>query len=105
MLAAAQEAIAVAEGMAEQDLQANRMIARAPARQIEIAGEAATKVSGDVRSRSPGIPWADIPGMRNRTIHAYFDVNLRIILNTVLEDFPPLVEGLTELLATSGEGE
>jgi uncharacterized protein with HEPN domain len=33
-------------------------------------------------------------GLRNRLIHGYFDVNLDIVWDTILEDLPPLVRDL-----------
>ena len=39
----------------------------------------------------PGVPWANIVGMRNWLIHAYHDVNLDIVWRTVQEELPPLI--------------
>jgi uncharacterized protein with HEPN domain len=39
-------------------------------RELEIIGQAASKVSADIRSQNASIPWQDISGMRNRLIHA-----------------------------------
>ena len=33
----------------------------------------------------------DIVGMRNRLVHAYFDINLEILWRTVQDDLPPLI--------------
>jgi len=41
-------------------------------RQIEIIGEAASRLSNDFRSRHDDVPWRDIIGMRNKLIHEYF---------------------------------
>ena len=38
-------------------------------RNLEIIGEAANKLSLELHSSLPDIPWADIIGMRNRLIH------------------------------------
>lgn len=46
---------------------------------ISIVGEAASRVGSDTRAEFYRIPWADIVGMRNRLIHAYFDINLDIL--------------------------
>jgi uncharacterized protein with HEPN domain len=35
--------------------------------------------------------------MRNRLIHAYFDINLDILWKTVVEDLPPLVAELEKI--------
>jgi uncharacterized protein with HEPN domain len=37
--------------------------------------------------------------MRNRLIHAYFDVDLDIVWTTVVEDIPPLLSALDAALA------
>jgi uncharacterized protein with HEPN domain len=52
-----------------------------------------------VRLRFPGIPFAKMISMRNRLIHAYFDVDLDIVWTTVSEDLPPLLVVLESVLA------
>ena len=44
------------------------------------------------------IPWANIIGMRNRLIHAYFDINRDILWKTVTDDLPPLITELEKIL-------
>jgi uncharacterized protein with HEPN domain len=36
------------------------------------------------------VPWSDIVGMRNRLVHAYFDVDLGLVCDTLEGDLPPL---------------
>ena len=36
-------------------------------------------------------------GMRNRLVHAYFDINLRILWQTTQDDLPLLIEQLNTL--------
>jgi uncharacterized protein with HEPN domain len=50
------------------------------------------------REQLPEIPWADIIGMRNRLVHAYFDINLEILWQTVGHDLPPLITVLESVL-------
>ena len=57
-------------------------------------GEAASKISKDAQSSASEIPWANIVGMRNRLIHAYFDINLDILWQTVSNDLPELAKKL-----------
>lgn len=40
-------------------------------------------------------------GMRNRLIHAYFDVNLEILWKTVTEDLPGLIDELEKILPSA----
>jgi uncharacterized protein with HEPN domain len=78
------------EGRSRNDLDADRMLVFALVRAVEIIGEAASKVSSEGRVALPAVPWSSIVGMRNRLIHAYFDVDLDILWNTVTEALPPL---------------
>ena len=65
---------------------------------LKIIGEAASKVSADTRSQNTSIPWQDITGMRNRLIHAYFDVDLDTVWSTVTRDLPVLKAELEKIL-------
>lgn len=89
MLDAAREALSFIEGRTRDDLAQDRMLLRSLEREVAIIGEAATRVSEDFRSRHPEVPWADAAGMRNRLIHAYFDINPGILWATVEADLPP----------------
>jgi uncharacterized protein with HEPN domain len=75
------------------------MLAMALTRCLEVVGEAASKLSAEVRPRFPGIRCAKMISMRNRLIHAYFDVDLDIVWTTVVEDLPPLLPVLESALA------
>jgi uncharacterized protein with HEPN domain len=66
---------------------------------LEIIGEAAVKVSDETRAMYSEIPWAEIVGMCHRLIHAYFDINVEIVWQTVSKDLPPLVVMLTSALS------
>jgi len=101
MLEATLDAVSFARGRSRQDLAADRMLLFSLERALEIIGEAASKVSEEFRSTTPEIPWADIVGMRNRLIHAYFDVNLDIVWTTVASSLPELARSLERLLAHS----
>ena len=102
MLDAAQEALSFVPGRDRSDLDENRMLCLALVRCIEIIGEAASKVSLECKDECPAIPWGDIIGMRNRLIHAYFDINLDIVWSTVTDELPALVAALQEALLRSG---
>jgi uncharacterized protein with HEPN domain len=52
-------------------------------RALEIIGEAVRKIPAPVRNRYPEIPWKNMAGMRNKLIHEYFGVNLRIVWDAV----------------------
>lgn len=98
MLDAAEDALSFAVGTEREDLDKDRMLALALVRSIEIIGEAGARVSAEGRAEAPQIPWVEIVAMRNRLIHAYFDVDLDIVWETVQNDLPPLVATLKSIL-------
>lgn len=98
MLDAAQEALAFAQEATRETLERDRKLTLALVKDIEIIGEAAYQVSEATRRQLPEIPWEDIIGMRHRLVHAYFDINLEILWNTVVEDLPPLIDALQKAL-------
>jgi uncharacterized protein with HEPN domain len=64
----------------------------------EIIGEAAGRISVEYRARHPGIPWVDMVGIKNRLTHAYFSIDLDILLDTVTNNLAPLVEQLDRVI-------
>lgn len=82
------------EGRKRSDLETDEMLLFALVRAIEIVGEAASKVTAETRAAMPDLPWASIVGMRNRLVHAYFDINRDILWTTVTEAVPALAECL-----------
>ena len=91
MLDAAREALSFAQGKSRADLDADRQLVLALVKDVEIIGEAAYQLSPATRASMPEMPWEDIIGMRHRLVHAYFDINLDILWQTVAQDLPALM--------------
>jgi len=103
MLDACREAQSFVKGRKQSDLATDRMLLLSLIKEIEIIGEAATQVSDPCRRGLPEIPWEDITGMRHRLVHAYFDIDAKIVWRTVLDDLPPLVQALEKAIPTEPE--
>lgn len=71
MIEAAEDAIEFVSGCERSEFDTNRMRRFAVVRAVEILGEAASKVSAEVKAANSAIPWKAIAGMRNRLVHAY----------------------------------
>ncbi len=98
MLDASREAIGFSQGRTRDDLNDNRMLVLSLVKDIEIIGEAAYQLSDSTRRKLKTIPWDDIIGMRHRLVHAYFDIDLDILWQTIQVDLPPLIEQLEMIL-------
>lgn len=79
-------------GRAEYDR--NWMLQSAVERQLEIIGEAASRLSDDFGS-SAGLPIRQAKGLRNVISHEYFRVNHDRVWNVVINRVPELLSALT----------
>ena len=98
MLDAARKALELTSAKSRPDIKKDEMAQLALARLLEIVGEASGKVSPALRAAHPEIPWAAIGGLRNRLVHAYFDVDLDVLMDIASKDLSQLVEQLEGLL-------
>jgi uncharacterized protein with HEPN domain len=97
MLEAIDDASSFIVGRQRGELDSDKMLLFALVRCVEIVGEAASRLSSEVQATAPEIPWAAIVGMRNRLIHAYFDVDTEIVWKTITVELPALAAQLRSL--------
>jgi len=57
---------------------------------LMIIGEAANRISEDLREEYPAIPWSSMIGTRNIIIHGYDQVKLPIIWEIIRQDLSKL---------------
>lgn len=98
MLVAARDAVAFAEGLSYTQFARDRRSQLAILKSVEIVGEAASRLSAEARELHTEIPWREIVGMRHRLVHAYFDIDLRLVWDTVQNDLPVLIAKLEPLV-------
>ena len=98
MLDASYDAISFAKDRHRSDLDKDRMLLLSLVKAIEIIGEAASKITNEFKAKYSNIPWNSIVGMRNRLIHAYFDVNHDTVWDTVKNEIPKLVAELEKIV-------
>lgn len=63
-------------------------------RLIQIS-ENTKRLSDEYKLSRTDIPWRDISGLRNRLVHDYGGVDLKIVYSTLIDDVPVLI-GLFE---------
>lgn len=100
MIEAAETAIEFVSGRNRSDLDTDRMLLFAVIRAIEVIGEAGSKISSETRAAHGEIPWKAIVGMRNRLMHAYFEIDSQIVWETVTLEIPAVLPELRTLFAT-----
>ena len=64
---------------------------------LEIIGEAVKKIPLSIKKKYPQFPWRGMSGMRDKLVHEYFGMNIKVVWKTIKEDIPsirPLVQKL-----------
>lgn len=72
-------------------------------RNFEIIGEAVKNVSGTLKTAHADIPWKRIAGMRDKMIHEYFGVQVRLVWEVVERDLPDFKHRIEAMLKEMGE--
>ena len=78
----------------EEDYQLNFAVVRA----LEIVGEATKRLPESLRDQYSEIPWKDMAGMRDRIIHGYDAINLRVVWETVKGRIPEIKPNIQQIL-------
>lgn len=63
-----------------------------------VIGEAASQIPSELQAAHPEIPWSLMRALRNRLVHAYFQIDKQIVWDTLQVDLPPLLPMLKSLL-------
>lgn len=65
---------------------------------MQIGELAKTSLSGQAKKQIASIPWNQIYGLRNRIVHGYAGVDLRIVWEVISDDLPALHSEITKYL-------
>lgn len=70
-------------------------------RNLEVIGEASKNVPDEVKKQYQKIYWEGMIGLRNRIVHEYFGVDLKIVWHIIKEELPALKEKMKLVLERS----
>jgi uncharacterized protein with HEPN domain len=63
-----------------------------------IIGESANQIPAEIEEKYTEIPWNLLRAMRNRIVHVYFQVDEKLLWETIQNDLPTLLGQLEKLL-------
>jgi uncharacterized protein with HEPN domain len=83
MIAFAERVQTYTAGLDQESFVADTLVYDATLRNLELIGEAATRIPQHLRQAYPQIPWRMIIATRNRLIHAYLGIDNDILWSIV----------------------
>jgi uncharacterized protein with HEPN domain len=98
MLDAVKAATVFVSNVEEKTFEQSDLIQSAVLQKLMVLGEAAGRVSLEVRARWPALPWRSVIGFRNIAIHAYFEIDWLIVWRIATVSLVELSGQLMELL-------
>ena len=71
-------------------------------RNLEIIGEAASRLPDEFKEKYSEIEWYKVVGLRHRIVHEYFGVDLEIIWQILQKDLPELKHKIMQIMSDEG---
>ncbi|HSG43899.1 MAG TPA: DUF86 domain-containing protein [Anaerolineales bacterium] len=90
------------DGMSFDDFLEDPKTIRAVAYEFTTIGEAARVIPAEIQERFPDVPWGKMQGICNVLVHEYFRLDEEILWKAALEDIPPLITALEQILQSKG---
>lgn len=75
-----------------EDLNANEVLLDSMLFRMIQLSENARKLSDEYKLMHGDIPWSAMYGLRNRIVHDYGNVDLKVVYETLKKDIPELLE-------------
>lgn len=97
MIGFSEKVLAYTAGLNQDRFIHEDLVYDATLRNLELIGEAATRIPESVRAANPDIPWRLIVATRNRLIHGYLGIDNDTLWSIVQDDLPALLTRLREL--------
>lgn len=98
ILDASKDIIEYTAEMEFEDFTKDKKTIQASVYNLLVIGEAAKRVSIEIREEYPHVNWKGMAGMRDVIIHNYSGIQLEIVWKTIKEEIPPLVATLVKIL-------
>ena len=103
MREAVREIVEFIQGAEFARFSSNKMLRYAVERQLIVLGEAAKKISEDLRQKHPEIAWRGLVGQRNVLAHEYGEILIERIWLVATENIPALLPLLDNLIPPPSE--
>ncbi len=101
LLGAARKVIVYARDTTRETLPAVPMRLDAVLYELVVMGEAARRLSPEIRAVHPEVPWRDMIGLRSIVTHGYDQIDDDELWQVIERDLPDLIRKLEAILAAT----
>ena len=84
-------------GLERSRFDASRLVQDAVIRNLQTLAESSQRLSSEIKSTEPQIPWRELAGFRNVIVHGYLGVDLGEVWLVVEQDLPALTEAVDRM--------
>lgn len=105
MILFAEKVLLYTEGLDRLQFEASGLNYDATVRNLELIGEAATRIPAMVREFASHIQWREVISMRNRLIHGYLGIDNDTLWSIIQDDVPALLNDLLKLKKAADENQ
>ena len=78
----------------------SRLVQDAVIRNLQVMAESSQRLSDEIKSQYPDVPWNDISGFRNILVHDYLGIDLDVIWSVIEQELPRLEKVLNGIAIT-----
>lgn len=103
MISFAEKVLAYTEGMDQPRFESSNLNYDATVRNLELIGEAATRIPLTIREAAVHIPWRQIIATRNRLIHGYLGIDNDTLWSIIQDEIPSLLDELRAMKIAADE--
>lgn len=97
MILFAEKVLLYTDGLDQKKFVASGLNYDATVRNLELIGEAATRLPSAIRDTANHIPWRQIIATRNRLIHGYLGIDNDTLWSIIRDEVSPLLNDLRAL--------
>lgn len=75
----------------------SRLVQDAVVRNLQTLAESSQRLSSEIKTTEPQIPWRELAGFRNVIVHGYLGIDLGAVWLVIEKDLPALTDAVSRM--------
>lgn len=86
-------------GLDRSRFECSELVQDAVIRNLQTLAESSQRLSSEIKSTEPQIPWRELSGFRNVIVHGYLGIDVEAVWLVIEQDLPTLSEAVRRMAA------